>query len=302
MSNIDANADETKAGAGVRWVAVSTDMLSHPVLDKGPYDRRSAWLWLIANAARKNRSINHKGKPLDLKRGQLLAGRAFLAEQWGWSEKQVRSFLVLLLSEGMLGMVQSDGHYANVITICNYEKYQFEKKTERPEERPEKGQSGASAGPEEGQTYTQIQGYIDTKDSPRTTVEQEAARESAGGQKPDEIEGLNGSTAEIVAGVAKILNVHAPDIAAAKRIVQSNVGLYGPNAVRDGYAELMADLQDNQIRVPSIKVLIGYIKTAKERPSKVVPMQRPQWAVEKDEHRQRALAACGLAPKPGVVQ
>lgn len=137
-----------------RWTRHAVGMLDHPILNVGPYDRRSAWQWLIDNAAWKDKRVNHKGRPLDLKRGQVLAGRAFLAERWGWGEKQVRIFLDLLASENMVEKGQSNGHFANVITICNYEKYQSPDKAEQPDEGPEQGQSAASAGPVQGQTLT----------------------------------------------------------------------------------------------------------------------------------------------------
>jgi hypothetical protein len=90
--------------------------------------------------------------------------------------------------------------------------------------------------------------------------------ESRPADGPDEISGLNGSTSEIVEGIAKLLNSMAPDYVSAKRMITSNVGIYGAHAVRDGYAELMADIADNKVRVPSYKALLGYFKTASERP------------------------------------
>ena len=103
------------------------------------------------------------------------------------------------------------------------------------------------------------------------TSENEA--EHAGGR--EEIQGLNGSTAEIVGGVAKLLNNLAPDYETAKRIVTSNVGFYGPVAVRDGYAELMADIADNKVVIPSAKTLLGYVQTASKRPSKAQRGRQP---------------------------
>ena len=112
-----------------RWVSVCVDTFDHAVLDSGPYDRRSAWLWLIANAAWRDKRVNHKGKPFDLKRGQLLGARSYLAEKWGWSEQSVRTFLAVLLAESMIEINQSHGHVANVITICNYDAYQAPEKS-----------------------------------------------------------------------------------------------------------------------------------------------------------------------------
>lgn len=122
--------------------------------------------------------------------------------------------------------------------------------------------------------------------------EQVAAPAKADG--PDEILGLNGSTGEIVAGVAKFLNHLAPDYVTARRVIASNVGLFGSVAVRDGYAELMADVADNKVRVPSVKVLVGYFKSAGERPRQPKPQQqanRPQWAVEADAKQAAFLEA-----------
>lgn len=121
----------------------------------------------------------------------------------------------------------------------------------------------------------------ETEDKP-VRSEQVAAHAKADGA--EEILGLNGSTAEIVNGIAKFLNVMAPDRETARRIVASNVGLYGSDAVRDGYAELMADVADNKVRVPSVKALLGYFKTAGDRKARPRRDQsnRPQWAVERD--------------------
>lgn len=79
---------------------------------------------------------------------------------------------------------------------------------------------------------------------------------------------MNGATGTIVAGIALFLNQHSPDYETARRVVASNVGLYGADAVRDGYAELMADVDDNKVRVPSVKALVGYFKTAGTRKAK----------------------------------
>jgi hypothetical protein len=169
------------------WIRTCVDVFDHPILDNGPFDRRSAWLWLIAKAARFDKRINHKGKPLEIKRGQLLAGRAFLADTWGWSEKQVRLFLDLLAADFMIEKGQSNGHYANVITICNYDVYQTAPAKKQPVEGPERGQCGASAGPVQGQTLT-----VSTDNTNRQTVANDELKAA-----------FNGSTANMLADVAR---------------------------------------------------------------------------------------------------
>lgn len=177
--------DEIKANdANVstdRWIAVNVGVFEHDVLARGPFDRRSAWLWMIANAAWKAKRVNHKCRPIELQRGQLLAGRAYLAETWQWTEKQVRIFLDLLKASGMVALGtdggQSRGHFANVITICNYEVYQT-----APEVAGQsKVQSGASAGEEKGQTFTTS---TTTRDN-NYPQQQDAAREAVAGAKYD---------------------------------------------------------------------------------------------------------------------
>jgi hypothetical protein len=133
-----------------RWISICVDSFDHAVLDGGPFCRRSAWHWMIAQASWTDRTVNHKGRPLQLRRGQLVAGREFLAQRWGWTAKMVRLFLDQLVSEGMLKKGQSEGHYANVFSVVNYDTYQHGKRDEVCGE----GQNRASAGPEEGQTYT----------------------------------------------------------------------------------------------------------------------------------------------------
>lgn len=130
-----------------RWIRVCVDTFDHPVLD-GAYDRRSAWLWLIANAAWKERRVRVSGNMMTLERGQVVVGRDHLAKVWGWGVKQVRNFLSELEAESMIKLDRSKGRIANVATICNYDKYQ----NVGPVEGQFEGRLGAGSGPVEGHT------------------------------------------------------------------------------------------------------------------------------------------------------
>lgn len=143
--------DDLDGEKKTRWFRVYVNIFDdYALFDGDPYSRVTAWMWLIANAAWKTKKINHKGKIIELQRGQVLVGRAFLAKKWKWSEKKVRTFLALLESDNMIEMGQSNGHFANIATICNYGKYQDVPRIEDQS----KGQSRASGGPEQGQTIT----------------------------------------------------------------------------------------------------------------------------------------------------
>lgn len=142
MDNQSQHDDSFRA----RWVRTSVEMFDHPVFSGDPYTRRSAWLWLIAKAAWKTHRIRNKGTMMTIERGQCLAGLQFLADTWGWSVKKVRNFLDDLESENMIEKGKSKGHYANVITICNYRKYQDVPQVEGAVQGQEVGKCGASAG------------------------------------------------------------------------------------------------------------------------------------------------------------
>lgn len=145
--------------------------------------------------------------------------------------------------------------------------YQSDSSTERSRKhRASKRSNGDATGMQRCATPPDTESDTDSETEIDQSVrpEYDAAPAKANGH--DEISGLNGSTGEIVGGIAKFLNNLSPDYVSARRIVASNVGLYGDRAVRDGYAELIADVEDNKVRVPSAKVLQGYFKTASERP------------------------------------
>lgn len=246
--------DENKA----RWIRVSVEMLEHHAFDGEPYSKRDAWLWLIANAAWKSKRVKHKGKMITLERGQVLIGRSFLAETWGWSEQTVRTYVKFLISENMLELNQSNGHFANVATICNYDKYQ----THQPERGQSNNQRLTSVQPELNQTLTRNTNTTNLDSSQIADTGSVAAR---GPEEKNPIDGLNGSTALIVESMAHWLNPWAPDYPAAHKSISEACRIYGPNAVRDAFAELKADHADGKVRALSHKAFYGYCRTAKDR-------------------------------------
>ncbi len=165
MSGIGHNS----AGTPGNWIAVSRDMRDHPVVgmgnnvkpedpSRGSFSKYEAWQDLLMEAKWKPFDVNNKGKVVNLSRGQLMAARAWLARRWNWSEKTVRTFLAKLESELMVrneqgqSKGQRSGHYANVLTICNYDIYQTISELDDMTKGQSKGQSGASQGPVAGQS------------------------------------------------------------------------------------------------------------------------------------------------------
>ncbi len=152
------------------WYATHRDMLNHPIVgigkpvkpadpSRGALSRFEAWHWLIANAAYSEQKFRNKGAEQTLQPGQLVGGREYLAKAWNWSEKTVRWFLKTLIDEQMITLAtdrirgQQRANTANIITLCNYLKYQLGEDEQRPAEGPPKGQPTASEGPANGQIY-----------------------------------------------------------------------------------------------------------------------------------------------------
>lgn len=142
-----------------RWVRQSVEIFDHPCLQSKEFDRRSAWMWLVSNAAWKEHKTRTRGGILTLKRGQVIAGLGHLSKTWGWSIKRVRTFLGDLAEQDMISKGQAKGQYAHVITISNYDKFQSVEEnqaSERANERQTRGKRGASEG-QHSTKYTNIQ-------------------------------------------------------------------------------------------------------------------------------------------------
>jgi hypothetical protein len=87
-----------------------------------PYTEREAFLYLIENASWKDRPFRIGKSVINLKRGQLTASLRYLAEAWKWNKNKVDRFLDLMAKVDRVKV--KSGTPQNIITICNYSKYQ----------------------------------------------------------------------------------------------------------------------------------------------------------------------------------
>lgn len=108
-------------------------------MQKEPFDRRSAWVYLIENAAWKQRNFVVGNSVIRLERGQLTVSLRYLSEAWEWSTTKVRGYLKLLQNLAMIKLAKNTGQ--NLITICNYDTYQYDtlnKDTDKNSEKHDK--------------------------------------------------------------------------------------------------------------------------------------------------------------------
>ena len=102
--------------------AVDRGIWDHPVFANEALTEREAWIWLIGDAAFKERTKRVGSVTVKLAPGQVANSTRFMADKWGWSEPRVRRFLKRLKTDAMIDAATDAG--VTVITICNYRKYQ----------------------------------------------------------------------------------------------------------------------------------------------------------------------------------
>ncbi len=114
------------------FVSVDRGVFDHPMFAPEPFTEREAWLWMIAEAAWKPMTVRAGRAVLQIDRGQIACSLRFLATRWKWPETSVRRFLSRLAAGGDDALVLIDAAQSVTrITICNYDKYQNSRRTER---------------------------------------------------------------------------------------------------------------------------------------------------------------------------
>ena len=117
--------------------------MDNPALNpSSPYDRRSAWVWIIEKACFRDTRQDVLGKTTIVVRTSLVISVRYLAQQWGWSEKAVRTFIKRLEKEEMIRTETGLGK--TQIYVINYDSYQFN------------GQMTGTQGADEGQQKKEV--------------------------------------------------------------------------------------------------------------------------------------------------
>lgn len=127
--------------------AVSRNIFEHEFFANEPFTEREAWIWLIREAAWKDRRARVGKTLVSLKRGQCSFSMRFLADAWSWSKSRVHRFLARLESEAMIGTETGQG--VCVVTICNYDEYQRVSLPKSSEDGTAAGQQRDSSGTNE---------------------------------------------------------------------------------------------------------------------------------------------------------
>ena len=125
-------------------VNISRGIFTDEAFKGQPLTEREAFVWLVMEASWKSR-VKHVGNEIfSLQRGQLAASVRFMANAWGWEKSTVDRYLKRLKKRDMIGTVSGTG--CNLITICNYNKYQGGEKAIGTAKIEESGQQRDSSG------------------------------------------------------------------------------------------------------------------------------------------------------------
>lgn len=138
MSTIGHNGSPEESERPGNWFAVSRDIFDHPIIGihNRPFTDTEAWLWLLASASYETRRAMNKGTVIILDPGDLMAAHPYLGTRWMWHVSKVRRFLDRLSNEAMITRFcdRQTGSQRNnqiqVITICNYSRYQIIKEAQ----------------------------------------------------------------------------------------------------------------------------------------------------------------------------
>lgn len=275
------------------WIAISRMILDHYVVGaaqpmkprdpkKGAYSKLEAWLWLLCNASYEARTVLNRGRETRLDPGQLMGARAYLAEQWNWSEKQVRTFLKRLEMTDQIASYcsrirgQQKGNQANIITIRNWDRFQLSAPQQRPPERPAKGQQRASEGPQSNkETNKQVNN--------NPTASQTGRGDSNGPAQDD--------WAAVLAGW---IDPNFPRIAEARMALQGFSNSYGRENVIKALTDLAAKRANGEIITNPTRLLRVFC----EHFHKIENQQNP---ADAESERRRAEARERIARRERLI-
>lgn len=94
------------------------------------YSRWEAWLDILSEANYDDSVMMFDGATLKVKRGQWITSQLKLSKRWMWSRGKVERFIQTLMENGMI-TVQTVNRKASMITVCNFNRLQDFRATDR---------------------------------------------------------------------------------------------------------------------------------------------------------------------------
>ena len=127
------------------WISIHRRIQEHWIWkDKEPFDKRSAWIDLLMMVNHQKEKIEFDKGFIEVERGQKITSLEKLSNRWKWSRHKVSNFLNRLEQDCML--VQVRDNKKTLISIENYDKYQYQKEVWDMSQDMSEVQSGTGRG------------------------------------------------------------------------------------------------------------------------------------------------------------
>lgn len=159
------------------WFAVRRGITSH-ALFKGKPERLAVWMWLLDNAVWKDTTHDVKGHTVDVPRGSVCASERYISEQCGVGYQVVRTAIKRFKSEHMINATPTHGK--NLISLCNYEKYQDPKWSDNAEG------NATLTQPQRNPNAQKEQGNNITTEEAKASLSPTAKKSPTGSRLPDD--------------------------------------------------------------------------------------------------------------------
>lgn len=127
-----------------RFAKIYESLIGHPVFRN--YCEIGPFVALIVLAQWKPETVRYKDRIIKLERGQISVSIRDFARKCGWEKTRVLRFFEKLENHTMIRRETAPG--VTVITICNYEKYQHNTKTDAPPPHHEPHQDRTRTAPQ----------------------------------------------------------------------------------------------------------------------------------------------------------
>ena len=101
---------------------VSRGIWEDPDFKSEPFTQREAFMWLVSEAAWRDRKVRAFGGPVALRRGEVCHSIRFMAAAWKWDKAKVSRFLDMLKKRDTIEDSKRDGH--KIYFIKKYNKFQ----------------------------------------------------------------------------------------------------------------------------------------------------------------------------------
>lgn len=102
------------------WIKIQRDLIDHWCAADPNF--LAVWLRLLSEANFKTKKSMINGRPITIKRGQVLFGLPSFSKRSGVSISKLRRIISVLLEEGMIDRLKTNKY--SIISITNYEKHQ----------------------------------------------------------------------------------------------------------------------------------------------------------------------------------